>query len=261
MTAAAALPLLILLIIKGSVIQFGWLVLVLSLLGLHEFYGMALAGRKTLVGIASLMGILPPLCLILADSPFILPIMTLVFISYALYFLFTFREMKTATMELSILCLGFAYVPLLIVHLQMLRGLQHGQQWLLLLMLIVMSGDTAAYYVGTALGKRKLCPLVSPNKSVEGAAGGLAGSVIGAIIAKYVIFTDLTMGDAVAAALFLGTLGQLGDLFESFLKRSFGVKDSGAVFPGHGGVLDRLDSILFAAPAAYYYAFYIFQGR
>ena len=186
--------------------------------------------------------------------------MTLLIIAFALYFLFTFREMKTATMELSLICMGFLYVPLLLIHLQMLRGLQHGQQWLLLLILIVMSGDTAAFYVGTALGRKKLYPTVSPNKSVEGAMGGLAGSIAGAFIARYTIFPDLTLTDIFATAVIMGALGQMGDLFESFLKRSFGVKDSGAVFPGHGGVLDRLDSILFAAPAAYYYVSYVF-GR
>jgi phosphatidate cytidylyltransferase len=96
---------------------------------------------------------------------------------------------------------------------------------------------------------------------VEGAVGGLAGSVIGAFIARATFFPDLTVFDSLATALLLGIFGQLGDLFESFLKRSFGVKDSGTIFPGHGGVLDRLDSILFAAPAAFYYACFVFMQR
>jgi phosphatidate cytidylyltransferase len=187
--------------------------------------------------------------------------MTLFIIPFALYFLFTFKETKTAAMELSLLGLGFLYIPVLLVHLQMLRGLPHGQKWLFLIMVIVMAGDTAAYYVGTRFGRKKLCPRVSPNKSVEGALGGLAGSLIGALIAGFTFFTELTMVDTLVTAIILGILGQLGDLFESFLKRSFGVKDSGVIFPGHGGVLDRLDSILFAAPFAFYYAVYLFQGR
>ncbi len=84
--------------------------------------------------------------------------------------------------------------------------------------------------------------------------------MIGAFIARATFFPQLTVFDSLATALLLGVLGQLGDLFESFLKRSFGVKDSGAIFPGHGGVLDRLDSILFAAPAAFYYVSFVF-GR
>ena len=157
--------------------------------------------------------------------------------------------------------MGFLYVPLLLGHLVLLRGLPHGIQWILLLLVIVMAGDSGAYFVGSSYGRRKLYPVVSPNKSAEGAAGGVAGSIIGAIIARFLFFTELTMVDAIVTALLLGIIGQLGDLFESLLKRSFGVKDSGAIVPGHGGILDRLDSILFAAPAAFYYAWFIFMRR
>jgi len=88
--------------------------------------------------------------------------------------------------------------------------------------------------------------------------GGLAGSIAGTFIAKATFFPELSSLDCIAAALLVGLLGQLGDLFESLLKRSFGVKDSGTIFPGHGGVLDRLDSILFAAPTLYLYAQYLY---
>jgi phosphatidate cytidylyltransferase len=261
MTAAMALPLVILLILKGTCEQFGFFVFALSLLGLYEFYRMALPARNLLGIIASFAGALLPLSLIVSDRPQIFPLLTLLVISFALYFLFTFKELRAATMELSLLGLGFLYIPILLLHLQMLRCLPHGQKWLFLMMVIVMAGDTAAFYVGTRFGRKKLCPRVSPNKSVEGALGGLAGSLIGALIAGYTFFPEMTTADTLVTAILFGMIGQLGDLFESFLKRSFGVKDSGTIFPGHGGVLDRLDSILFAAPFAFYYAVYLFQGR
>ena len=157
--------------------------------------------------------------------------------------------------------MGFLYVPLLLGHLILVRGEPHGSEWILLLLVIVMSGDSAAFYIGTSFGRRKLYPIVSPNKSVEGALGGLGGSIVGAIAAKYIFFAELTITDAVVMALVLGVLGQVGDLFESLLKRSFGVKDSGSIVPGHGGILDRLDSILFAAPALFYYAWFVFARR
>jgi phosphatidate cytidylyltransferase len=125
-------------------------------------------------------------------------------------------------------------------------------------MLIVMTNDSAAYYTGSAFGKHRLYPLVSPKKSIEGALGGLVGSIGGTMLARYTFFPQLSLTDAILTALFIGMLGQTGDLFESLLKRSFGVKDSGSIIPGHGGVLDRLDSIIFAAPAMYYYVMYIF---
>jgi phosphatidate cytidylyltransferase len=90
--------------------------------------------------------------------------------------------------------------------------------------------------------------------------GGLVGSIGGTLLARFTFFPQLTMTDALLTAIFIGILGQTGDLFESLLKRSFGVKDSGTIFPGHGGVLDRLDSIIFAAPAAYYYVIFFFKG-
>lgn len=222
---------------------------------------MALPGRKALGRAASLAGAVLPLCLLTPHSSLIIPALTLLIILFAIIFLFTFKDLKHASSDLSLLFMGFLYVPLLLAHLQMIRGLPYGQQWIFLLMTIVMAGDTGAFYVGTSFGRRKLYPVVSPNKSIEGAIGGLAGSVIGAIIAKYTFFPQLTLVDSMVTAFSLGILGQLGDLFESFLKRSFGVKDSGTIFPGHGGVLDRLDSILFAAPAAFYYATYIFMNR
>jgi phosphatidate cytidylyltransferase len=236
-------------------------VLFLSLLGLAEFYRMALPERKGAGLVAAFAGTLLPLALLSHDRTTLLLALTLPIITFGLVFLFTFRDIKAAAGEVALLFMGFFYVPLLLGHLLLLRGLPMGVQWVFLLLLIVMAGDTGAYYVGCNFGRRKLYPAVSPNKSVEGALGGLAGSIIGAFAAKAGFFFSLTVGDCLATALLLGSLGQLGDLFESLLKRSFGVKDSGAILPGHGGVLDRLDSILFAAPAAFYYAWFVFMRR
>ena len=191
----------------------------------------------------------------------LLPVLTLTVICSALLFLVRIRDIRDAAREFALFVAGFFYVPLLLVHLLLLRYAPHGSQWVFLLMVIVMAGDTGAYYVGSSLGKHKLYPVVSPNKSVEGALGGLAGSILGAFIARATFFPELAPIDCLVTSLLLGVLGQLGDLFESLLKRGFGVKDSGSIIPGHGGILDRLDSILFAAPAAYYYAVLIFAQR
>lgn len=187
--------------------------------------------------------------------------LTAVFLAVAIYLLFSIRDIRQSAAEAALFWFGFAYVPLLLSHLVLLRGLPNGIEWVFLMLLIVMSGDTAAYYVGSSIGKRKLYPIVSPNKSVEGAVGGLCGSLAGTLIAKFTFFPELTGIDCVVTALVVGACGQIGDLFESLLKRSFGVKDSGVIIPGHGGILDRLDSILFAAPALYYYAYLVVMVR
>lgn len=259
LTGIILLPLLILLLIKGSPFLFACLILLLCLLGLGEFYRMALPGLRLEGTLAAIAGTAAVAFFAGGYAiPFLLPI-TLFFLGFSLIILFRFEDIARAAQQTALILLGFCYVPLLIVHLILLRTLDQGVNWLLLLMLIVMSNDTAAFYVGSALGRRKLYPQVSPNKSVEGAVGGLLGSIAGTLVAKFTFFPALRLSDCLITAIVIGILGQLGDLFESLLKRSFGVKDSGTIFPGHGGVLDRLDSILFAAPALYYYAA-LFRG-
>ncbi len=184
----------------------------------------------------------------------------LLFICFSLLFLFRIRTIETAAGEAAFALLAFLYIPFLLMHLVLLRQTPFGIQWLFVIMLIVMTNDSTAYYTGSAFGKHRLYPLVSPKKSIEGAVGGLVGSIGGTMLAKFTFFSQLTISDAIATALVIGIVGQAGDLFESLLKRSFGVKDSGTLIPGHGGVLDRLDSILFAAPITYYYVLFFFKG-
>lgn len=187
-----------------------------------------------------------------------LTVLGLLFLVFSLLILFRIRDISDAAREVAFILLGFLYIPFLLVHLVMLRQTPYGVQWLLVIMLIVMTNDSAAYYTGSAFGKHRLYALVSPKKSIEGAIGGLFGSLCGTLLAKLTFFAQLTFTDALVTAIVVGLTGQCGDLFESLLKRSFGVKDSGTLIPGHGGILDRMDSILFAAPVTYYYVMYIF---
>ena len=253
------LPLLILITLKASPFQFSLLVFVLTLLGLDEFYRMALPARRGEGRVAALAGACSIFAVFAANPVIPLLTLTLLVLGFCLIALFRLKEIRDAAKDAALVLMGFLYLPLLLSHLVLIRMLPEGISWLFLIMVIVMVGDSAAYYVGSSIGKNRLYPAVSPKKSIEGSLGGLAGSVIGALLSKAIYFPELTVVDCVATALLLGTLGQLGDLFESLVKRSCGVKDSGAIFPGHGGILDRLDSILFAAPAAYYYA-YFFMG-
>ena len=231
----------------------------LALLGLDEFYRMALPSRRWEGRLAALAGAGAVFSVFAADRMVPLMVLTFLVLGFCLIALFRLKEIRQAAGDAALILMGFLYVPLLLSHLVMIRMLPHGVSWLFLIMVIVMAGDSAAYYVGSSFGRTKLYPAVSPKKSVEGALGGLAGSLIGALISKGLFFPELSVGDCVACALLLGVLGQLGDLFESLVKRSCGVKDSGVIIPGHGGILDRMDSILFAGPAAYYYAYFLFR--
>ena len=141
----------------------------------------------------------------------LLPVLTLTVICSALLFLVRIRDIRDAAREFALFVAGFFYVPLLLVHLLLLRYAPHGSQWVFLLMVIVMAGDTGAYYVGSSLGKHKLYPVVSPNKSVEGALGGLAGSILGAFIARATFFPELAPIDCLVTSLLLGVLGQAAE--------------------------------------------------
>jgi phosphatidate cytidylyltransferase len=125
------------------------------------------------------------------------------------------------------------------------------------LLVMIWICDSAAYYIGSAIGKHKLFPRVSPNKSWEGAIAGFLFAIITSIVAKFLLLDYLPLGSAIIVGAIVGTLGQIGDLFESLLKRDAGVKDSSSIIPGHGGVLDRFDSLIFVSPFVYLYIDYI----
>jgi phosphatidate cytidylyltransferase len=259
MTGLVALPLLVLFILYADARMFGLLVTLVALLALVEFFGMTFAGERKAERVLAAGGgtLLVPLAGT-GDFPLFLAGVTLLFLFFAMLFLFRFGNLQTVMSRLGLLLLGFLYVSVLLSHIVLLRDLPFGREWVLLILLIVMAGDTGAYFTGISFGRRKLYPAISPNKSIEGAIGGLAGSVAGAFLAKWLFFQALSPADSLVLGLLIGTFGQIGDLFESMLKRSCGVKDSGRIIPGHGGILDRLDSLLFAFPLAFYYAFWIF---
>ena len=120
--------------------------------------------------------------------------------------------------------------------------------------------DTGAYFAGRALGKHKMAPILSPKKSMEGAVGGFVSALIAAFVARWLAFDHLAIWQVIVLAVVANFLAQMGDLSESLLKRSYGVKDSGNVIPGHGGVLDRVDALIFSAPWVYIFAVLTMNG-
>jgi phosphatidate cytidylyltransferase len=150
--------------------------------------------------------------------------------------------------------LAVTYVGWLLGHGIALRGLPDGGALLLLLLGVTWVGESAAYFVGSSIGRHKLAPVVSPNKTVEGAVAQLVASMIAAVMLAAWLLPGWRRELAIAAGAVLGIAGQVGDLAESVIKRSVGTKDTGGLIPGHGGVLDRLDSLVFNAPALYYLA-------
>jgi phosphatidate cytidylyltransferase len=144
------------------------------------------------------------------------------------------------------------YAVTFMAFLPLVRDGINGLRWLILFLLIVWAGDTGAYFAGRKYGLRKLYPLISPGKSVEGAVGGLASSLAVSVLFKLLAFKSLGWLGALLTPIFVGVVSQIGDLCESFFKRAYELKDSGKILPGHGGVLDRFDGVLFSLPVMYF---------
>ena len=156
-----------------------------------------------------------------------------------------------------IILFGVVYIGVTLSTVVSTRSLPSGEFLALFLAVVTWAGDTGAYYAGTLWGKHLLMPSISPKKTVEGLFGGLALSVAAALMAQQWFASQLSLTDSVILGVLLTGTGLFGDLFESAIKRRTGVKDSGGILPGHGGMLDRIDSLLFTAPTFYYYVAYV----
>jgi phosphatidate cytidylyltransferase len=164
--------------------------------------------------------------------------------------------MRERVLGLMATLLGMSYLALCLFPALPIRfdfGEQVGLHWLMILFAVIWSGDVAALLVGRKLGRTRFAPELSPKKTYEGAVGGLGAGCAAAVLLQQLLLKDLPLLHVIVVSLLIGALGQLGDLAESMLKRAAEVKDSSTLIPGHGGVLDRIDSLLFATPVLYVY--------
>jgi phosphatidate cytidylyltransferase len=157
--------------------------------------------------------------------------------------------------------LGILYMSLFLYPALPIRyDFEHGRDWTIILLIVIWSGDSFALLVGKKLGRTPFAAGLSPKKTNEGAIGGLLGGLALAAAAQHFLFPELPLKHVAAAAVLVGIFGQLGDLAESMLKRAAEIKDSSQLIPGHGGALDRMDSLLFAFPILYFYLLQIYKG-
>lgn len=258
LTALVLLPLLYVIIRMAPPEGFFLLVAAVILTGQYEFYRLYYprnhSGR---IFIGLVMGISVAFGFYLHSIPVggyaLMLILTLVVMGGMLFTLFSVQELHRILSDSAVTFLGVAYVSFLLSHLLFLRGLSEGEYLILFVLGITWLGDAGAYYTGSLLGRRPLAARISPRKTVEGSLGGLGVGVLGSLGAKFWFLPQLSVWDAVVLGLVLGIVGQLGDLVESLCKRSAGVKDSGQLIAAHGGVLDKVDALMFTAPVFYYY--------
>lgn len=147
---------------------------------------------------------------------------------------------------------GLLYIVGFLAYLPQIHGLPDGPIWLVALVLMIWASDIAAYYGGHTFGRHKLALVISPGKTMEGSVSGILGSLIVALVVKFYFLPEISLPKLLVLGFLTSLISQLGDLFESLLKRVVGVKDSGYLLPGHGGMLDRFDSLILAAPFYYF---------
>jgi phosphatidate cytidylyltransferase len=253
-TGIIALPFLIFLIVRGGA-YFVVLIEVVCLLSMWEYFRIVSDEKEKVVSVINVVGFLFGALIILAASgSFFNLISGTIALNMIICGLISIPQYKTNPFVLDKIkkqIQGMIYIPLLISFLVLIRNQADGMIWIFLILAVIFAGDTSAYYFGSYLGRHKLCPAVSPGKTIEGSIGGLAANLLIGSLVKFFFLPTLPWALSLLFFLVIGIAGQAGDLFESMLKRSSSVKDSGGLLPGHGGFLDRIDALLFAAPIAY----------
>ncbi len=253
LTAAVLGPLVFAVLWWGGVSGFALLLSAGVALCLYEYYSMVFPGIFWVRLFGVVAGLIPVFLSLFYPGPrMLVPGIFSGLFSSALLFIVTHERWKEPHTLWVFFFVGIGYIGFCASHLGLIRFLPLGRQWILFLLIVVFSGDAGAYYVGRALGKRKLCPGVSKGKTVAGAVGGLLANVVAAFLAWFLLLRSMEPWSLLFLAVVLGAVGQVGDLTESILKRGFGVKDSGSLLPGHGGVFDRVDAVLMAAPVLYW---------
>jgi len=268
-TALWGIPLLIVAVwFDQPIAWFTVLAAIWGLLAAYEFYRLVTAASAVpltcfgliwtllfiLSGDSELLSVLRPHF----DVDMIVPLLLASSVLLPLIWLIRRPQKENAFTGWAWTIAGILYIGLLLSYLVALRGLEDGRNWIFFALFTTFGSDTAAFFIGRAFGKHHLAPNISPGKTWEGTVGGIIGAIIVSLL--FTISTPLELnlnwGQAILLGLLVSVFGQLGDLVESLFKRNMGVKDSGSLIPGHGGFLDRMDSIIFAGIVVYYYVIF-----
>jgi phosphatidate cytidylyltransferase len=253
-TAAFAIPALWLIVQHLPPWFFAGFVVAVAAVGLYEFFAMALPEHRMERSLGVAWGIAVAGTVVSRRPEVWGAALALGVIGGLALSLLRGDDLDGAVQRLGVSLLGVLYVGFFTPHVVLLRGAEDGWRWVLFTIFVAMGSDSGGYFTGRYGGRHKLAPSISPGKTVEGAAGAVAGAMLIAMACRLVFFPRLGFGEALTLGAAVSVLAQIGDLCESALKRAFGAKDSGWIIPGHGGILDRLDSLLFPVVFAYYYA-------
>ena len=255
LTSAVAVPLLLVLLFRGPALGWALLLFAATVVASQELYAMTVPGDRVtqVLAIASTLAVALTVYFANDDARALLTLGIAVPIVGFLVPLLRVKDIASSGLRLMTLAAGPWYIGGLLTTASLLRR-DFGAGWVLLVLSIAWLADTGGYFVGRRFGGAKLYPAVSPNKTWAGLYGALFGSTLAGAVASLTYLPGLPLVHGLLLGLLGGGIGQLGDLVESLLKRSVGAKDSGSIIPGHGGILDRIDALLFVAPMTYLYA-------
>lgn len=262
-TALILIPLLLWVLIKGSTLLLAAVVTIVAIFAMGEYLKIIFQNDdnpvsntiKIISYTASIMLIVGT-CLGSWEIEFL--ILFLNFMALSIFVLFKFADNQEVFQLIAKQILGIVYIPISLSLLIFMKEFDQGNLWIIWLLITVFSNDTGAFYGGKFFGKNALSPNISPNKTIEGSIGGIITSLIVGFVFSVIFFKDFSLSFLMIPASFmLAITGQIGDLFESAMKRASNIKDSGSILPGHGGMLDRIDGLLLAIPVLYVYLVFI----
>ncbi|MEO8876739.1 MAG: phosphatidate cytidylyltransferase, partial [Polyangiaceae bacterium] len=251
-TAAVGAPAILALLYFGPAWGFFLLALAISLIGVWELLAMTHPGDRVSQIWGVLISIFAACGVYFGHHRLIITVLVVVPLAGPLFTLIRLGDISTAALRACAMSLAPLFVPLPLALLAILRR-DDGPGWVVMSIMFAWFADSGGYFAGRFLGKHKLYEAVSPKKTVEGAIGGIAGAFVGAAMASLWFLKELPLTRSLPLALVACVLGQAGDLAESLIKRSTGVKDSGAIVPGHGGILDRVDALILTSATVYLY--------
>ena len=262
-TALILIPMLLWVLIKGNLLLFAVLVSLVALFAIREYLriifendGKSISNTIKIISYTVSMTLIISACLGSLEILFLIFAMNLMALS--IFVLSRFADNHGIFDIISKQVLGVVYIPVSLSLLIFIKEFDGGTFWIIWLLIVTFANDTGAFYSGTFLGKNALAPNISPNKTIEGSLGGMAASIITGFIFYQCFFNDLSLSFlTIPASFLLSIAGQIGDLFESAMKRASKIKDSGRILPGHGGILDRIDGLLFAIPVLYVYLVFV----
>src|SRR5438876_8529712 len=251
-TAAIALPGLWLIVEYLPTHVFAGFIMAVAAIALFEYFAMALPGDAVERAAGLLWGLVIAGCGASRRPEVWGAGLGLAVVGGLLFPLLHADDLAGAMHRLGLSLLGVLYVGFFTPHFVLLHA--QGWRWVLFTVYVAMGSDSGGYFAGRAFGRHPLAPAISPSKTVEGALGALAGAMVIAAVCRLVFFAGLGSIEALVLGAVMSVLAQFGDLCECALKCAFGARDSGWIIPGHGGILDRLDSLLFPVVFTYYYA-------